>query len=613
MSKAIVIGAGFGGIAAALRLRAKGYDVTLIDKQDKLGGRGYQYVRNTPLGTFVHDAGPTVVTAKFLFDELFELFGKKREDYIEFRDIFPWYRIVFAGAGKGQEASGKSEGDSSSSLAPCPLPLAYPHFDYGGTIEQMEAQIRTFGGDEDVDGFRRYLKHSKKIFDVGFTDLGAVPFHKFGTMLKCAPDLLRLQNYKTVWGMAKKYIKNDSLRRVFSFQPLLVGGNPFNTTSIYSLIFYLEREWGVQFAMGGTGAIVRGLEKLMREEGVNVRLGEEVELIQCTGRYDGVHGEDGVHEVPGCTSAVRLKSGETIHLRPHVEDPKIGTVYYRPGHSHFDVGVSSSEVVPVSGGRGFPFADDKPNPVVVCNADAPMVYSKLLDRKYRKGVAARRIDSKVAPQKYSMGLFVMYFGTKRTYPDVAHHTIVLGKQYKELIDDLFDRFGLEGDDTSVYLHRPTATDPSMAPAGCESFYVLVPVPNNQPLKSKQRRRRSDNGAGMDVALRPDGSIDWSVMGPRFRDATVKYLERTILPNLSETIVDDFYVTPDHFEKNLNSMHGAGFSIQPIFSQSAWFRFHNKAPGIEGLYFVGAGTHPGAGMPGVLCSAKVLEHLIPSVK
>jgi len=517
MPKGIVIGGGFGGIAAALRLRAKGYDVTLLDKQEKLGGRGYQYRRQTELGTFVHDAGPTVVTAKFLFDELFDLFGKKCPDYINFVDIYPWYRIQFHDG---------------------------THFDYGGTIEQMESQIRAISGDEDVEGFRRYLIHSKKIFDTGFTELGAVPFHQFGTMLKCAPDLIRLQNYKTVWGMAKKYIKSDKLRRVFSFQPLLVGGNPYNTTSIYSLIFYLEREWGVQFAMGGTGAIVRGLEKLMYEEGIEVRLAEEVSKIVTT-HNAGVAGASGV-----------------------------------------------------TTGRGEYIKAD----VIVCNADAPMVYSKLLDAEHRKGVAARRIDSKIAPQKYSMGLFVMYFGTKTTYPNVAHHTIVLGDSYKDLIFRLFDNVGLETKDLSVYLHRPTCTDKSMAPDGCESFYVLVPVPNNLPLKK----------AGPNVALKPDGSIDWSIEGPKFRDATVAYLERTCLPELSKTIVDDFYVTPDHFEKNLNTLHGSGFSIQPIFSQSAWFRFHNKAPGIEGLYFVGAGTHPGAGMPGVLCSAKVLDHLIKPV-
>lgn len=523
MPKAIVIGAGFGGIASALRLRAKGYDVTVIDKQDKLGGRAYQYVRRTPLGTFVHDAGPTVITAKFLFDELFELFGKKRQDYMTFVDLYPWYRIQFA--------DGRV-------------------FNYGGTLEQVEAEIAKFNPD-DIDGFRRYLKHSKRIFDVGFTELGCVPFHKFGTMLKCVPDLIRLQNYKTVWGMAKKYIRDENLRRVFSFQPLLVGGNPFNTTSIYSLIFYLEREWGVQFALGGTGAIVRGLEKLMREESISIRLATEVKKI------DGVESE---------TKAVHA------------------------------IDASGSHVIEAD--------------IVVCNADAPTVYSKLLDPKHRKGIAPRRVDrtSSITSLKYSMGLFVMYFGTKTTYPTVAHHTIVLGKQYRELIADLFDRFGLETEDISVYLHRPTCTDPSMAPPGCESFYVLVPVPNNQPLRSKRRRGKSS----IDPALRPDGSIDWDRMGPVMRDATVKYLERTILPNLSETIVDDFYVTPDHFERNLNSMHGAGFSIQPIFSQSAWFRFHNKAPGVEGLYFVGAGTHPGAGMPGVLCSAKVIDSMIPPV-
>lgn len=514
MPKAIVIGAGFGGLASALRLRAKGYDVTILDKQDKLGGRGYQYRRQTELGTFLHDAGPTVVTAKFLFDELFGLFGRNTADYIDFRDIFPWYRIQFA--------------DKST-------------FDYGGTVEQMEREIAKFEP-RDVEGFRKYLVHSRKIFDVGFTELGDQPFHNPLMMAKCAPDLIRLQNYLTVWQMAKKYIRSDKLRRVFSFQPLLVGGNPFNTTSIYSLIFYLEREWGVQFAMGGTGAIVRGLEKLLVEEGVEVRLEEEATRIEISDQ----------RKVTGVRTRSR-HSGETTHQ-----------------------------------------AD-----LIVANADAPHVWTRLIDPKFHT------LKSKVwiPTLKYSMGLFVMYFGTKRPYPDVAHHTIVLGEQYRELIYALFNRTGLETQDLSVYLHRPTATDPSMAPSGCESFYVLVPVPNNQKLTRRP---------GPDVALRPDGSIDWSVMGPKMRDATVTYLERTILPGLSQSIVDDFYVTPDHFEKNLNSVHGAGFSIQPIFSQSAYFRFHNKAPGIEGLYLVGAGTHPGAGMPGVICSAKVMDRLVPAV-
>lgn len=568
MAKAIVIGAGFGGIAAALRLRKKGYDVTIIDKQDKLGGRAYQYERHTPHGTFIHDAGPTVITAKFLFDELFELFGKKREDYIEFRDIYPWYRIVFAGEVTkpvGCDSSHRSPDDvNERNRCGEPHPTKnLPFFDYGGTLEQFEAQIAKFEP-RDVEGFRKYLAHSKKIFDVGFTELGDQPFDQFTTMLKCAPALLRLQNYKTVYGMAKKYIRNESLRRVFSFQPLLVGGNPFNTTSIYSLIFYLERQWGVQFAMGGTGAIVRGLERLMREEGIEIRLGEEAKQIDVRPlkHYWGKRKQPSKRHVTGL---------EIVASRV----PRSGT----PGRA-----VESQDTA--SSTRPWHPSDDGERldaDLIVCNGDTPHAYKYLLGRN-AKGLAPMR----VASMKYSMGLFVLYFGTTKPYPDVAHHTIVLGRAYKELITKLFDTLELETEDLSVYLHRPTATDPSMAPAGCESFYCLVPVPNLQ------------------------SGHDWAEWGPKVRDATVAYLEKTTLPGLSDCIVDDFYVTPKHFEQNLNTLHGTGFSIAPIFSQSAWFRFHNKAPGIEGLYFVGAGTHPGAGMPGVLCSAKVVDRLVPAV-
>ena len=492
--KAIVIGAGFGGIAAALRLRARGYDVTLLDKQDKLGGRAYVYNRNG----YVFDAGPTVVTAHFLFDELFALFGKRREDYINFAPVYPWYRIQFA--------------DGSV-------------FNYGGTLEQTLAEIRKFES-ADADGYLRFLAHSKRIFDVGFTKLGDKPFDTLGSMLRCAPDLIRLGNWRTVWQMAGKYIKNEKLRRVFSFQPLLVGGNPFNTTSIYSLIHYLEREWGVHFAMGGTGAIVDGLRRLMEEEGIEIRLGEEVAKIVLN------------HDAPPDqlrVKGVRLPRGNKVMAE-----------------------------------------------VVVCNADTPFVYKNMIDL----GARPKWPDEKLEKLKFSMGLFVLYFGTTRQYPDVAHHTILLGEKYGELLADMFDRKTLEMSDLSVYLHRPTATDPSMAPPGCDSFYVLVPVPNLQ------------------------GGQDWKTLGPRYRDIVVNYLQRTHLPGLRECIVEDFYVTPEHFRDNLNTLHGTGFSVQPTFDQSAYFRFHNKSEDVEGLYFVGAGTHPGAGMPGVLCSAKVLERVLP---
>lgn len=504
MPKAIVIGAGFGGIAAALRLRARGYDVTLLDKQDKLGGRAYAWKRDG----FTFDAGPTVVTAPFLFDELFSLFGKRREDYVEFVPLYPWYRVQFADG---------------------------TYFDYGGSLEQTLENIRKFNP-ADCDGYLRFLEHSRRIFDIGFVKLGDAKFDTFLSMLRCAPDLLKLGNWRSVWQMACKYIKDEKLRRVFSFQPLLVGGNPFNTTSIYSLIHFLEREWGVHFARGGTGAIVEALQRLMVEEGIELRLGAEARRIDIRRDHRGRARVYGV----------------------------------------------------VVGGADDAAAENEDADVVVFNGDPPFAYDRMIDPEHRHGVAPRRVGSSIRPLKYSMGLFVLYFGTTRQYPDVKHHTIILGEHYRALLKEMFDVKSLEMKDLSVYLHRPTATDPSMAPPGCDCWYVLVPVPNLQ------------------------GGQDWKSLGPEYRDIVIDYLERTALPGLRQCITADFYVTPEHFRDRLNSMHGAGFSIQPTFDQSAWFRFHNKAPGVEGLYFVGAGTHPGAGMPGVLCSAKVLERYIAPV-
>ena len=516
-NKAIVIGAGLGGIAAALRLRKRGYEVTLLEKQDQLGGRAAVYHRNG----YSFDAGPTVVTAPFLFDELFELFGKKREDYVKFVPLYPWYRIVFA--------------DGS-------------HFDYGGTLEQTLAEIRKIEP-ADCDGYLKLLAHTKKIFDVGFTQLGDQPFHTFWSMAKCAPQLMMLGTWRTVWQMTCKYIKSDKLRRVFSFQPLLVGGNPFNTTSIYSLIQYLEREWGVHFAMGGTAAIVAGLGKLMEEEGIKVRLNTEVNEIQI---------KDAPTEPQHRAMFKMSTDGQNPPSR------------WLTQGSHVD-GVKVVGIGDINGA------------VVVCNADSPSVYKHLIPPQFRPKWTNRRISN----LKFSMGLFVLYFGTTRQYPDIAHHTIILGDRYAELLREMFDLKKLATNDLSLYLHRPTATDPSMAPAGCDSFYVLCPVPNLQ------------------------GDIDWNAMGSKYRDIVIDELAKTVMPGLRECITEDFYVTPIHFRDNLNTLHGTGFSIQPTFSQSAYFRFHNKSEDIEGLYFVGAGTHPGAGMPGVLCSAKVLERLLPT--
>lgn len=486
--KAIVIGAGFGGIAAALRLRAKGYAVTLIDRCAALGGRAQVYEREG----FRHDAGPTVITAPFLFEELFALFGERFADHVKLVPLTPWYRFQFA------------DGDT---------------FDYGGTLEATLAEIERIEP-RDRAGYLALLEHSRRIYDIGFTQLSAQPFHRLGTMLRQVPHLLGLRNYETVWQMVSRHLVSDKLRRAFSIQPLLVGGNPFDTTSIYGLIHFLERAHGVHFAMGGTGAVTQALGGLMERQGVEVRLGVTVERVRI---------EQGV------ARGVVLADGTVVD------------------------------------------AD-----IVVSDADAAHLYRDLVPRA-EQALASR---VKLSQAHYSMGLFVMYFGTTRTYPDVAHHTIWMGERYRELLEDIFHRQKL-AEDFSLYVHRPTATDPSFAPAGQDSFYVLCPVPNLQ------------------------ADIDWATEGPRLRDRIVDALERTMLPGLKAAITADFYKTPEDFRDEYRSVHGACFSVAPIFRQSAWFRFHNKSESVRNLYLVGAGTHPGAGVPGVLCSAKVIDALIPA--
>ncbi|WP_348720951.1 phytoene desaturase family protein [uncultured Candidatus Puniceispirillum sp.] len=482
----LVIGAGFGGIAAALRMRAKGFEVTLVDRLSAIGGRAQGFER----GGFKHDAGPTVITAPFLFDELFELFGEKREDHVDFRPLDPWYRFYFHG---GQQ------------------------FDYRPSVEDTNDEIRKFSKN-DVKGYAALLKTSKAIFDIGFEKLADKPFTKLWTMLAQIPSLLRLKSYHSVAGIVNSHIKHPLLRQAFSIHPLLVGGNPFTTTSIYSLIHYLERRWGVFFCMGGTGHLVAALHDLLIRVGVKIELNVDIaEITMQGGRATGAVAEDGRR-----------------------------------------------------------FTADR----VICNGDPPTVYSQMLPtEKHRK--------KRLFPDRlthYSMGLYVLFFGTRRQYPDIAHHTIWMGPRYKELLADIFDKKILT-DDFSLYVHRPTATDESFAPQGCDSFYVLCPVPN----------------------LR--GDIDWDVKGPELRDRIIAALSATIMPDLETVISDDFWMTPEDFKKDYRSMHGAGFSIAPIFVQSAWFRYHNRDPHIPNLYFAAAGAHPGAGMPGVLCSAKVVETLV----
>jgi len=484
----IVIGSGFGGLATASRLLSRGHSVKIFEKRDKPGGRAYVYEKNG----FTFDGGPTVITAPFMFDDIYAAAGKKREDFIDFVPCNPFYRI---------------------------FDWNHRPFDYNDdhefTLKEIEKR-----NPSDKEGYEKFISTTKAIFQKGFVELADKPFLKFTDMLKVAPDLIRLQSYKTVYKYVAQFIDDEFLRRCFSFHPLLVGGNPFDTTSIYAMIHYLEREWGVHYAMGGTGAIVEALVNLITEQGGRLHLESEIdEILVSDGKARGV----------------RLKNGET-----HKAD------------------------------------------AIVSNADVAFTYKNLIDKKHRK----KYTDRKIERTKYSMSLFVIYFGTKKQYREqgLAHHNIILGKRYKELLSDIFNKKHLS-DDFSLYLHMPTITDPSMAPEGCESFYVLSPVPHL------------------------DSDTDWNEAAPRYRDLIMKFLEENYLPGLQENLVAEHYIDPLHFQDTLNSYKGSAFSVQPILTQSAWFRPHNKSEDVDGLYFVGAGTHPGAGLPGVLSSAKIAENLI----
>jgi phytoene desaturase len=485
--KIIVIGSGFGGIAAALRMRAKGYKVTLLEKHPDLGGRARVFKKDG----FIYDGGPTVITAPYLFEELFFLFNKKISDYVKIVPLELWYRFVFE--------------DKTS-------------FDYSGNEMSMEKEIQKFSKN-DISGYRKLVNFTQKIFDKGFTELSTKPFNNIKFMLKQIPALLKLKSYQSVYKLVSSYISNEKLRRVFSMHPLLVGGNPFTTTSIYTLILYLEKKWGIHYSIGGTGSVVNALEKLMKEEGVEIIKNAEVtEMLSSDSKIEGV----------------QINNKENVYGN-----------------------------------------------YVICNSDPPNVYKNLIKSKKKYGFL---FNQKVKRMNYSMGLFVYYFGSKKQFKEVAHHTIYFGKSYEKHLSKIFDQKILS-DDISYYLHRPTATDSSMAPKGQDAFYVLVPVPNNL------------------------SGINWSEEGERFKELVLNKMDQTVLPGIKESVVSDFYLTPDYFEKELSTLHGSGFSIQPKFTQSAYFRFHNKSEIFDNLYFVGAGTHPGAGMPGVLSSAKVLDELL----
>jgi len=482
----IVIGSGFGGLSAAIRLQAHGHQVIILEKRDKPGGRAYVYEKDG----FKFDAGPTIITAPWLIDELFRLAGRKTQDYVNLVKLDPFYNIRF------------EDGNV---------------FHYNDDKQTLLSQIAKFDPSA-VQAYQRFSRSLAEIYRVGF-ELIDKPFSSWYDMLRVIPKMVKLRSDRSVYKFASRYFNDERLRICFSFHPLLIGGNPFTSTSIYSMIHQLEQEFGVWFAMGGTGALVQALCRLFQEIGGELHLNSEVAQIIV----------DSQRRVKG----VELKNGELLD------------------------------------------AD-----VVISNADVAWTYLHLIKPEFRRKYTDKRIER----MSYSMSLFVYYFGTDRRYENIAHHEILMGPRYKGLLDDIF-KYKRLADDFSLYLHRPTATDTSLAPDGCDCWYVLSPVPHL------------------------GSNTDWKVMGPIYRDKIVKYLEERYLPNLSKHIVTDHYIDPLHFRDTLNSYLGSAFSVEPILTQSAYFRPHNKSEDIENLYFVGAGTHPGAGLPGVMSSGKIVANII----
>jgi phytoene desaturase len=485
--RAAVVGSGFGGLAAACRLQALGVKTTLFEARDKPGGRAYVYEDQG----FTFDAGPTVITAPECLEEVFAAGGKRLSDYVELLPVTPFYRLVWPDG---------------------------VQFDYVGDAAALEEQIAKISPG-DLAGYRRFYDYTKRVYAKGYDDLGATPFLRFWDMVKVAPHLARLRADRSVYRTVSRFVRSEHLRQAFSFHPLLVGGNPYSTSSIYTLIHHLERKWGVWFPRGGTGALVRAFCELFTDLGGELRLSAAVRRIDV------------------------VRNGTTKHL-----------VTTAAGTEPFDL--------------------------VVSNADLHHTYHRL----YAASPEAARTTKRLEGMDWSMSLVVLYFGTRVRYPDLAHHTILFGPRYKGLLDDIFHGSAV-ADDFSLYLHAPTVTDPSLAPPGGEAFYVLSPVPH----------------LGR-------ANVNWAEFGPVYAGRILAALEQH-LPGLRANVVTQRVFTPADFRDTLNARHGSAFSVAPLLTQSAYFRPHNRDARIPGLYLVGAGTHPGAGVPGVVNSAKATVGLV----
>ena len=484
--RAVVVGAGFGGLALAIRLQSAGVPTTLVEARDAPGGRAYVW-RDSG---FTFDAGPTVITDPTALDELWALSGRRLADHVELLPVSPFYRLCWEDGTR---------------------------FDYDDDQEALDRQIRA-RHPADVAGYRHFLQYAQAVLDEGYVRLGTQPFLSFRSMVQAGPQLVRLAAWRSVYDTVARFIRDDKLRQAFSFHSLLVGGNPFETSSIYALIHALERRWGVWFPRGGTGALVDGMARLFRELGGTLLLNARAVRIEVR---------------DGRACGVRLADGQLL-----------------------------------------------PADRVASNADVVHTYERLLGHTSRGAAQARSLKAK----RFSMSLVVIHFGVRHRHEHLRHHTVCFGARYRELIESIFA--GPMADDFSLYLHSPCATDPSLAPPGCGSHYVLAPVPH--------------------LGHAP---VDWAVEGPRYRDRVFDYLEARYIPNLRADLVTSRVFTPADFRDELGAHLGSAFSLEPVLTQSAWFRPHNRDAAIPNLYIAGAGTHPGAGVPGVVGSAKATARLM----
>lgn len=483
----VVIGAGFGGLASAIRLQAAGHQVTIVEARERVGGRAYQLQADG----YTFDMGPSLITAPHLLRDLWTTAGRIFDDEVELTTLDPYYRIYFR--------DGR-------------------YFDYGGSVEQTEAEVAKFNPD-DVAGLREFMAYTEKVYNRAFDDLAGQPFDQFSSFALVTPELIRLGAQRSVYEVVSRYISDPALRMVYSFHPLFIGGNPLRASAIYSIVPYLERIGGVHFTMGGMYSLVEAMEQLFIDLGGEVRCGDAVsELITRRGQVAGVYTE---------------------------------------------------------GGRSYP-AD-----AVVANSDIAQTLTRLLPQRHRKRTSQWHLNR----YRYSMSCYLLYLGLDRQYDQLKHHTILMPEDYERLLTEIFDGDGLPSE-LAYYLHAPTKSDPSMAPPGGESLYVLVPVPHL--------------GKG----------IDWKREADRFRDRIINFLEHEFgMDGLESSIITEHRFTPVDFRDTLRSHLGSAFSIEPTLLQSAYFRPHNRSGDLPGLYFTGAGTHPGAGIPGVLLSAEITSGLV----